>query len=600
MPVFGNINSWMFQNSNPAIFSVGIESYIEDMGTWLSADSVEVSGSDITQFTDLSGNSRHATPKSTAATLVEGKREEHDAARTNETPYNLGGGHDALDIKSVIFVAQKQIYSNNGILLHLGYTDYISAPKSITTRRIYGQLNDGTSYQGVSSEVDDVNKLVLGIVRKDDSDNKIYSYVNSDDSDNIPSAAQDGRYWNIDEIFEYGGSGSNFNGFFFEMITLTKDLTDSDIAFFRNYFNNKYNIWGRSSYWLPKTGWQNLESIDALRKVVFFGDSLWTKLNDMKTRIEGTDTIRGYGYVNFRDNGLWKLPLIRMEISGATLVDSQDSAENWGIQGECLDLSSTGTIDVWNMGTPSDDWREDLRFNSASIYFLKQSGGGSFRWNVDGGDWTTVDTDNASTELGVELITISGELDDHTVYIEGVSGTCRMFGMRTWDEASSGVVFDYVHVGGSAAQEWEAYGQYNYAMLADVDPDKIFVWLAFNDRPLLRTKEQFKSDMESIISDLKTHCPNADIIMLTHHDAGAGANYDEQYTVYDDDIDEYDDAIREMQIADSTLSVIDIDHVAYDRYYGRNTEIIYSDAVHYSITGGPNFVNPYIIEALYD
>ena len=137
-------------------------------------------------------------------------------------------------------------------------------------------------------------------------------------------------------------------------------------------------------------------------------------------------------------------------------------------------------------------------------------------------------------------------------------------------------------------------------MLGDSNPDKIFVWLGFNDKPLERTKAQFKSDMESIIDDLKTHCPNADIILLTHHDAGTGANNDEQYIEYDDVIDEYDDALREIQDAISTVSLIDIDHVAYDRYYGRNTIPIYNDSVHYGTGFGATFVNTYIIEALYD
>ena len=62
----------------------------------------------------------------------------------------------------------------------------------------------------------------------------------------------------------------------------------------------------------------------------------------------------------------------------------------------------------------------------------------------------------------------------------------------------------------------------------------------------------------------------------------------------------YDDAIFEIVEADNAISLIDIDHVAYDRYYGRNDELIYNDTVHYTNTLGADFVNAYIIESLYD
>lgn len=571
---------------------------------WLTADNVNVTGTNITQFNDITGNGYNATPKATAAVLIADKRNGHNAARINETKYAVGGGHETLNIKSIVYVARKQVYIGKSSIMHTGYTDVVFVPPNVTTkRRTYAQMNDGTSYQGVSSKVNNVDKLILSINRKNDADGQLYSYYNNDDTDNMTfTPAPAGKYWNMKDLFEYGGSAENFNGYFYEIMTFTTDLSVDDIASIRNYANNKYKIWDRSSYWYPASTWNNLETLNRLRNVVFFGDSLWTNVADMYTRVgdQNVDTIRGFGYLKVRDNGLYKYPDIRMQIANCTHITSQDSAENWGIQGECVDLPDTGTISVWNMGTPGDEWREDMRFNRAKIYYLKQSSGGSFRYRIDAGDWITVDTSNATNEFGVVTVEISGDLLDHTLYIEGVSGTCRIYGTRTWNEISSGVVFDYVNVGGAAAQEWETYGKYNYDMLADANPDKIFVWLGFNDKPLERTKAQFKSDMESIIDDLKTHCPNADIILLTHHDAGAGANFDEQYIEYDNIIDEYDDALREIQEVTSGVSLIDIDHVAYDRYYGRNIVEIYRDAVHLQLVTGAEFLNNYIIESLYD
>lgn len=143
-------------------------------------------------------------------------------------------------------------------------------------------------------------------------------------------------------------------------------------------------------------------------------------------------------------------------------------------------------------------------FDSLTIHYRQVAGGGSFRYRVDAGSWTTVDT-NGATAYGTS--TISGLADaSHAVNVEWVSGTVVVFGAYM-TSGSTGIVVNRCGHTGMTTVDLAAVNGANWtAAAAAFGPDLAIITLGTNDQTGNVTPATYVSNMATIIGRLPAGC----------------------------------------------------------------------------------------------
>lgn len=163
----------------------------------------------------------------------------------------------------------------------------------------------------------------------------------------------------------------------------------------------------------------------------------------------------------------------------------------------------------------------------ATIHYLKQSGGGSFRYRVDGGAWTTVDTVNSTSLYATEAISglASGA---HTVDVEVVTASTSGVAIAGLDvrDGASGLVLANAGNGGSNTSQWGAVDATMWqAAVTAIDPDVVFVMSGPNDRQGGVAPEVYVANLTELVARIRTAAPSADVVILSPVDAGTTATY---------------------------------------------------------------------------
>lgn len=164
--------------------------------------------------------------------------------------------------------------------------------------------------------------------------------------------------------------------------------------------------------------------------------------------------------------------------------------------------------------------------NKIVLQYKKVVGGGTFRWRVDGGAWTTVDTDAA---VGIGLVTISGlSSATHTIEAEctvaGSQGLTLIGASLT--RSGNGAI---VHKAGNAstkASEWVAVDAVLWeAGVAALAPNLVTILLGTNDKTLNVLPDTFATDLTTLIGRIRVAVPLADIMLMSPADSGDTATY---------------------------------------------------------------------------
>jgi hypothetical protein len=183
------------------------------------------------------------------------------------------------------------------------------------------------------------------------------------------------------------------------------------------------------------------------------------------------------------------------------------------------DISESVSTDT---ATPSRIvWTDKM--TEATIHYKLLSGGGSFRYNVDGGSWTTVDTNNASDDYGLANIT-GLSLANHTITLETVTASTQGIHIFGLDRRSSvaGVRVNVLGVSGSRATHWSAsidQSQWIKGIRA-LYPALTVIVLGTNDTGT--PSETYADQMTSIATSTQTASPRSDIIFAPSTDNGIG------------------------------------------------------------------------------
>jgi len=187
--------------------------------------------------------------------------------------------------------------------------------------------------------------------------------------------------------------------------------------------------------------------------------------------------------------------------------------------------------------------------NVFELYYLLQPNGGSFRWKVDAGGWTTVATANATNALGVVTTSVLSS-GFHTFTIEvtvagtagvGVFGAdCQWTaspnrGIRLHNLPISGHVARYLTMADAAL--WEA-------CIDRLNPQLAILLYSTNEHDINTTPEDFVTHLDTIIARMRVVVPYVDVVLMPASDDGkVGKLYTKQQ--YRDAVETY---AREMGI----------------------------------------------------
>ncbi len=228
-------------------------------------------------------------------------------------------------------------------------------------------------------------------------------------------------------------------------------------------------------------------------KIILVGDS-WMDLDDIPARFRSSlQTEYGDGGI-----GYWTFcNTLGNQDARVTSVSRTGTWTETGSTGYGIDAShvtATAAASINFTGT----------FDNLTIHYRQVSGGGSFRYRVDAGSWTAVDT-NGATAYGTS--TISGLADAaHAVNIEWVSGTVVVFGAYMTSGSTGIVVNRCGHTGITTGLLSGVDGANWTAAATSLDPDLAIITLGTNDQTNNVTPATYISNMATIIGRLPAGC----------------------------------------------------------------------------------------------
>jgi VCBS repeat-containing protein len=154
--------------------------------------------------------------------------------------------------------------------------------------------------------------------------------------------------------------------------------------------------------------------------------------------------------------------------------------------------------------------------NAVVIHYLKQVDGGTFRYRIDSGSWTSVDTSNAGDLYATE--TVSGlDGSSHTLTIEvTVAGSAGVTLMGIEPQLTADGV--RTHFGGNGGTQALHFSQLNATLFQDgitaLDPDLVIIILGTNDCVNDVTIANFETRYNTVIDRIQAAVPLADIVLV--------------------------------------------------------------------------------------
>lgn len=202
-------------------------------------------------------------------------------------------------------------------------------------------------------------------------------------------------------------------------------------------------------------------------------------------------------------------------------------------------------------------------YYGTSIYVYIRNKGGSFRWRIDGGSWTTHTgtTGNAyATPVAVTgLANTTHTLEIDTTVNTGL-GQVWIEAIRTESPGVGGIEFSKSANGGTTSNNWTnpstLSGMAYYMALNP--PDLVFLMLSTNDQRLIATDPaEFKTNIQSILTTLRTASPNCCILLVgdpQNNAGGFGGNIPGGYPM-----EEYNDGLSDIYFSTTYTEIVRLD-----------------------------------------
>ncbi|MCD8905875.1 BppU family phage baseplate upper protein [Staphylococcus chromogenes] len=286
------------------------------------------------------------------------------------------------------------------------------------------------------------------------------------------------------------------------------------------------------------------------------GDRLTLPLRERMQKVYGDG---GIGFISFQNIFLG---------AGAVTVGKTGS---WVERNKGTDVSGLAIEEVEST-TPDDSikvtFNEDVDFYEIHT----QSGNtGTWKYNVDGGEWTTVDASQ-------EVTPITMTLGKHTINIAHVSGTTTFIGSYAY-KGNKGVVIHKIGNGGSTAKNYIDVDRTNYInQLKRCRANTFGILLGTNDMAQSVSLSDYEGQMKELIGRIKEAKPNASIFLI----APSGNKYDgTKLSTIEDFSDTQLKIAKELQLGHVSLVR------ALGNYATTNANgLMYVDGVHPNRDGG--------------
>jgi lysophospholipase L1-like esterase len=321
--------------------------------------------------------------------------------------------------------------------------------------------------------------------------------------------------------------------------------------------------------WQGRLGALASNTANTQATVVWLGDS-WTSQNHI------TDPLRRSLQDAFGDAGI-----------GYVAFDSQTAAPAGAVvasAGSWTDTTLSATPGVNGNSTKSTDSSTPAAKSVTAaatgfvLHYVLQPGGGQFRYRVDAGAWTTVDTAAIAERFG--SATVSGLAQgSHTLTAEVVSGGANGVTLLGADcqKSESGVRVHRIGHPGAAAENFTNLdaGLWQSA-LAEMKPNVVALMFGTNEAILGKTPESQKAALRTVISRIKLAAPRADVMIVSPSDNGQPG------TAYR--MAQYAAAQRELA-REQGAGFVDA-FKAMGAYADANARGLYANATHVNAAGG--------------
>lgn len=199
--------------------------------------------------------------------------------------------------------------------------------------------------------------------------------------------------------------------------------------------------------------------------------------------------------------------------SGMTVI-----AENDGV---CYpySLAGHGLYTLAGDGSPYVDWGPASNWTTARLFYLKQSGGGTFKVGTADqalGDLTTVNTAHGSNSIGYIDVPIGGGTTGRILGIRTITGKVCLFG-ALFTLNSTGFLWGNLAKGGRKLADVAAQdATIRREWLTLLQPSHYLLNGGANDKST-RTGAQHAADLTAIIDDYQTASANTAITIVQHN-----------------------------------------------------------------------------------
>jgi lysophospholipase L1-like esterase len=287
----------------------------------------------------------------------------------------------------------------------------------------------------------------------------------------------------------------------------------------------------------------------------------------LRARFQPAEVAGGYGYHPAR----WAASYTPSDTFASSTVSSVSTA--WGLGQRALILNS-GSHFVELTATCT----------AVDLMYAQAATTGSFRWNVDGGSFTTVATANAQT-LGGRSTRISGlSAASHVIRVEWTAGGSVVFeGFMIYngDESAGVRMWNAGHASWQASDFANASTLAHYASFQLPQPDLVVLELGTNDyfgTSAKKTAAQFATDLATIITTIRANVTVAPSIVLV-------PVYDRTVTSPLDPWSSYVAAMYAAAAADSAICVFDVQKRFNTGAAGTGNGLISTGTIHPSAAG---------------
>ncbi|CAI1517367.1 GDSL-type esterase/lipase family protein [Serratia entomophila] len=318
--------------------------------------------------------------------------------------------------------------------------------------------------------------------------------------------------------------------------------------------------------------------------VLVTGDSWWDKPTlpvSLETKLKATYGNGGTGWVDFINEEL--MPGITVSMSGFTVLRNWEEPFNQGMFASGKRITTTTAT-----GSVSVSGIEGQRIR---IYY--QDLNGAFRYNINGGTYTTVTGTNTNALKYVELTAtaFSGNsiAIDTTVNTSG--NTVVLFGVNSQISTGKGVCVIKAGQAGAKTVDYAQVLQYIPSWASSLLPDSVIITLGTNDIIQSRPVSEYQQNLSNLISAWKSAVKESvgiNMVFPAHADRSTSDGYP-SYTTYEQAARDVCDSLGVGYMCGLDL---------FPDYNDGNSLNMWVDRDHLNSNGAELFVGKYAIKNL--